>query len=288
MPLTPFHLGPALALALVLIWFVDLPALLLGSVAPDIEAAAAMMWFRDWPFPIHGFLHSFVGGTLLSLVLSAAIFPIRKHLETPLRFLKLDQKRSFPRIFAGALIGVYSHILLDAPLYTDIKPFWPLDLNPFLSEGMSRGFEIYGFCVTSLIVAFAIYLVILCLKLVLRHKYLNKRGVIILSFFICLALIIGGLTCWILVTSSTQKKPELSWYVERLEEEGYVIEGRPLTEVHVDNVLEVHWFSDFRGIARQKNVSYVYIDREIGALYFLSETGGGEREVFVFYYDRED
>lgn len=169
MPLTPFHLGPALVLALVLLQFVDLPALLLGSIAPDIEAAAAMMWFPDWPFPIHGFLHSFVGGTLLSIVLAVVIFPVRKYLEIPLRFLKLDQKRSFRRIFAGALIGVYSHILLDAPLYTDIKPFWPLDLNPLLSEGMVRGL-MYDFCMICFIVAFVIYVVILCLKPAIRAR----------------------------------------------------------------------------------------------------------------------
>ena len=171
MPLTPFHLGPALVLALVLLWFVDLPALLLGSIAPDIEAAAAVMWFRDWPFPVHGFLHSFVGGTLLSLVLAVVIFPVRKHLEIPLRFLKLDQKRSFPRIFAGALIGVYSHTLLDAPLYTDIKPFWPLNLNPLFSENMWRGFEMYGFCGISFIVAFGIYAIILCLKVAILRAH---------------------------------------------------------------------------------------------------------------------
>lgn len=177
MPLTPFHLGPALVLVIVLLWFVDLPALLLGSIVPDVEAAVAMMWFRDWPFPMHGFLHSFVGGTLLSLVLAVVIFPVRKHLEIPLRFLKLDQKRSFPRIFAGALIGVYSHILLDAPLYNDIKPFWPLDLNPLLSENMFRIREIYGFCRSCFIAAFVIYGIILCLKLaILRARSRSEFG----------------------------------------------------------------------------------------------------------------
>ncbi|NIR87405.1 hypothetical protein GWO13_07505 [Candidatus Bathyarchaeota archaeon] len=101
---------------------------------------------------------------------------MRKHLEIPLRFLKLDQKRSFPRIFAGALIGVYSHILLDAPLYTDIKPFWPLDLNPLYSETMPRGL-MYGICGTSFIVAFVIYGIILCLKLaILRARSRVKFG----------------------------------------------------------------------------------------------------------------
>lgn len=120
------------------------------------------------------------------------------------------------------------------------------------------------------------------------ETHLNKRGVIAFSLLICLALIIGGLVCWKLMTSWVWKKPELEWCIERLEDEGYIIEERPLTEFHVNSVLEVHWFSDFRGIAKQENVSYVYIDREMGALYFLSEPLGGGTEGNVFYYNRED
>jgi hypothetical protein len=117
---------------------------------------------------------------------------------------------------------------------------------------------------------------------------LNKRVVIILSLLVCLALIIGGLVCWKLMASWMWKKPELEWCVERLEDEGYIIEERPLTEFHVDGVAEVPWFSDFRSFARQENVSHVYIDREMGALYFLREPPGGGTEANVFYYNRED
>lgn len=56
----------------------------------------------------------------------------------------------------------------------------------------------------------------------------------------------------------------------------------------MDGVLEVYWFGDFPSIARQENVSHVYIDREMGALYFLSEPYWGGTEANVFYYDRED
>ena len=86
------------------------------------------------------------------------------------------------------------------------------------------------------------------------------------------------------MTSWTEKK--LERYIEMLEDEGYVIEERPLTEFHVDGVVEVHWFSDFRSFARQENVSHVYIDREMGTLYFLREPTGGGTEANVFYYKR--
>ena len=113
---------------------------------------------------------------------------------------------------------------------------------------------------------------------------MNKRMLIILSFsLICFVLIIGGLLYW---ASGQWAEKKLQGYIERLEDEGYIIEERPLTEFHVDGVVEVPWFSDFRSIARQKNVSYVYIDREIKALYFLSEPPGGGTEANVFYYKR--
>jgi len=111
---------------------------------------------------------------------------------------------------------------------------------------------------------------------------LNKRRLIILSFsLICLVLIIGGLLYW---KSEQWAEQRLQEYIERLEDEGYIIEERPLTEFHVDSIIEVHWSSDFRGIARQENVSYVYLNREMGALYFLREPPGGGTEANVFYY----
>jgi len=116
---------------------------------------------------------------------------------------------------------------------------------------------------------------------------LNKRVVIILSLVICIALIIGGFVFWKFM-ASWSSGPELEWCIERLEDEGYTIEERPLTELHVDDVVEVHWFSDFRGIARKENVSYIYIDQEIQALYFLSEPPGGGTEANVYYYYTKD
>jgi hypothetical protein len=45
-------------------------------------------------------------------------------------------------------------------MHDDIKPFWPLDLNPFVSGSSLRGLEIDVYCMTSFFLALAIYGVI--------------------------------------------------------------------------------------------------------------------------------
>lgn len=157
MPFTPFHLGPASILALALLRYVSLPALLLGSIAPDIQPLIIL--FFNLPSTLHGpILHSFIGATLLlAPPLTALTFILRKPINNILSPLKLNQTQTFPRILAGALIGIYSHILLDAYLYTDIQPFYPLTWNPLLSQSMFRYFEIYTICTISFILALTMY-----------------------------------------------------------------------------------------------------------------------------------
>lgn len=84
---------------------------------------------------------------------------------------------------------------------------------------------------------------------------------------------------WARGPSAEQK---LEKYVGRLEAEGYILEERPLAEFHVDSALELYWFSDFRGIARLANTTHIYIDRDIGALYFLQGQNAN-----VFYYTKD-
>ena len=156
MPFTPFHLGTASILALALLRWVSLPALLLGSIAPDIQPL--LMLLLDVPGGLHGpLLHSFIGATFLALPLTALVFKLRGPLDTILLLLKLKQKQTLPKILAGALVGTYSHIVLDSYLYPDIEPFSPNGWNPFFSRSTSRHFEIYTICAISFIIALAMY-----------------------------------------------------------------------------------------------------------------------------------
>ncbi|MEM2111240.1 MAG: hypothetical protein QXX08_05105 [Candidatus Bathyarchaeia archaeon] len=70
---------------------------------------------------------------------------------------KIDQKYSFKTIFLASLLGIYIHILLDSSMHWDIKPFYPLEVNPFLSRSILADLEIYMFCIWSFIGAGIIY-----------------------------------------------------------------------------------------------------------------------------------
>jgi hypothetical protein len=52
-------------------------------------------------------------------------------------------------------------MLLDAYLYTDMQPFYPLTQNPLLNPSMFSYFEIYFICTISFIIALAMYGIIL-------------------------------------------------------------------------------------------------------------------------------
>jgi membrane-bound metal-dependent hydrolase YbcI (DUF457 family) len=115
--------------------------------------------FFNLPGALHGPpLHTFIGSTLLlALPLTALVFILRKPIQTITSPLKLNQKPTIPTILAAALIGVYSHILLDAILYTDIQPFYPLTTNPLLSQNTNRYIEMYTACTITFVIALIMY-----------------------------------------------------------------------------------------------------------------------------------
>jgi len=155
MPLTPFHLGPALFLGLVFFSFLDFPTFLLANVIVDVEPM--LVFLLDLDYPLHGFFHSFLGGTLAALLLAFIMMKIRGAFSGWLRFFKLEQEYSLKSILAASLSGVYIHILLDSRMHVDIKPFYPLDLNPFLGRGILVGFEVYTICIWMAILGVIVY-----------------------------------------------------------------------------------------------------------------------------------
>ena len=145
MPLTPFHLGPALLLGLIFFSFLDFPTFLVANVIVDFKPILVM--FLDLNYPLHGFFHLFLGGTLVALLLAFVMNKIRGKFSTLLRFFKLEQKSSFRSILLASLSGVYVHILLDSRMHTDIRPFYPLDFNPFLSSSTLPRLWVHMLCV---------------------------------------------------------------------------------------------------------------------------------------------
>ncbi len=153
MPLTPFHLGPGLGAGMLFSKYFDIAALLAASVAVDIEPFFVLMLKLD--YPLHGFFHSFLGGTLIAVLVSAAIYSSRGRIKKIMDFFQIGQCSSFKKILWSSIFGVYLHILLDAPLYADIRPFYPFQSNPLY--GLFSAGQIYSFTGISFIIGVAAY-----------------------------------------------------------------------------------------------------------------------------------
>jgi len=157
MPLTPFHLGPGLLIGLLLLSWIDFPTFLVASVIVDVEPIVVLAFGLD--YPLHGFFHSFLGGTLVAFLLAAVMSKVRASLSPLLSFFKLEHKSSFKSILIASLSGIYIHILLDSRMHRDIRPFYPLDVNPLLNSSALPGLRVYILCFWCFIGAAVIYVI---------------------------------------------------------------------------------------------------------------------------------
>jgi len=168
MPFTPFHLGPALFFGLVLFAFIDFPTFLVANVIVDLEPFVVI--FLGLDYPLHGFFHSFIGGTIVAVILAFVMFRLSNITERVMKLFHLEQTASWRRIMVASLLGVYSHILLDTPLYPDIRPFYPFDVNPFFFSDVFIAIYVYMFCIFSLLTGIIIYIVKLAVQAIKKRR----------------------------------------------------------------------------------------------------------------------
>lgn len=155
MPFTPFHWGPSSWIGLFFFKVFDFPALLVASVAVDIEPFCVL--FLNLNYPLHGFFHSFLGGSILAILTAIILYLLKGKVEKIMATFKLAQDSSFKKILWTSFFGIYFHILLDSFLYADVKPFYPLGCNPFLE--FSSYPQIYLFCGLSFLIGILFYLI---------------------------------------------------------------------------------------------------------------------------------
>jgi membrane-bound metal-dependent hydrolase YbcI (DUF457 family) len=153
LPFTPYHWGPSSWIGLVLLRFLDLSTLLIASVIVDAEPFCVTVFRLN--YPLHGFLHSFLGGSMIAVLLSIVMYPLRDTFKKLMAAFKLAQDPSLKKILWTSFFGVYLHILLDSPLYGDIRPFYPIETNPFY--GLFSSQQVYLFCSSSFLVAILLY-----------------------------------------------------------------------------------------------------------------------------------
>ncbi len=152
MPITPVHMGPALAVKAVAPKRFSL--LVFGVTQVIIDSEAAFHIVRgDWP--IHDFLHTYLGATLVAALTVAVArldgygYAIRLWKRVVARtsgsLFRIEPRIPLSAAVSGALIGGYSHVLLDSVLYSDMRPFAPLSESNALLGVMSAS-QVYLLC----------------------------------------------------------------------------------------------------------------------------------------------
>ncbi|WP_185836490.1 metal-dependent hydrolase [Candidatus Korarchaeum cryptofilum] len=144
-----------------------LPTLLVASVAPDIEPFLVILLGLN--YPLHGYLHTFLAAIPYGVLIGYAMSLLERPLSPLYRSLLLEDRVSESSFLLAGVIGTLSHVLLDSPLYGDIRPFYPIEENPLYNPSL----PIHEFCVLTLLIGALMYLIILMRASI--HRASNSR-----------------------------------------------------------------------------------------------------------------
>ena len=132
MPFTPFHFGPGALVHSAAPKHISFLAFCGANVLVDVEPLYFMVTHQ---YPIHRFFHTYVGATVAAAIV-VAMYPLVR---------KLTPRLSVRAVALGAILGTYSHVLLDSLMHADMNPFAPFsDANPLLGAVFLN--TLHGFC----------------------------------------------------------------------------------------------------------------------------------------------
>lgn len=174
MPFTPFHFGPSGFIGLAFRKWIDLPVFVLANVAVDLEPGTVLLFSLD--YPAHGLCHTFVIGTGVGLVWAFCAYWGRGLIGLLMRLFGLGYETSLRKVIVSALLGVWFHILLDSFCWSDVRPFWPLQANPFLDLMETQA--VYQLCIFCFVPAVGLYV---CVVLSEYRKRVRARDARMLS-----------------------------------------------------------------------------------------------------------
>ena len=151
MPITPLHIGIPGIISHYFPRKVDIIGALIGAVIIDID----FFIFLLLDTPVHGFLHSFLGALIISIILIIVIIYFKDPMYKLKEWFKWDPESNIISISSGVLIGTYSHIIMDALIYEDMSPFYPLKRNILFIDDSMIIFIIYviSFFTTAIFIA---------------------------------------------------------------------------------------------------------------------------------------
>lgn len=145
MPFTPFHFGPGAALHALAPRRISFLAFCAANVVVDIEPLYYMLTHQ---YPLHRFFHTFVGVSV-AIALTVALFIGLQKVAAKIRFIpNLFGWKSLALlpVVIGAVLGGYTHIVLDGLMHGDIRPLAPFSsANPF--QGQVSLEALHWFCI---------------------------------------------------------------------------------------------------------------------------------------------
>jgi len=159
MPFTPFHFGPGLLIKAVIPIHFSFSVFALANAAMDVEPFYRML--RD-DTQLHGASHTLLGAGIIGV--GTALWgriAIRRAWRLYERW-NANAGRPFHitsrQAWLGAMLGTFSHVLLDAVMHADTHPFLPLtDANPWLDLSCTE--HVYLGCVLAGMVGMLLILV---------------------------------------------------------------------------------------------------------------------------------
>lgn len=128
MPFTPLHIGPSAAIALPLNKYLDVPVFLLVNIIIDIEPLLVMIF--GFNYPLHGFIHTFIFAALMGILTALVVYLLRPLFQWTMDLLHFPYTPNFYKMLAAGVLGASLHIFLDGIYHWDIRPFFPILLNP--------------------------------------------------------------------------------------------------------------------------------------------------------------
>jgi membrane-bound metal-dependent hydrolase YbcI (DUF457 family) len=156
MPFTPFHFGPHACVSLPLYRHIDVPIFISANIAIDLEPLIVMIYNFD--YPLHGYCHTLLIGSFVGFVFATAAFPLRHFIREGMSFIRLPYKPTYLKMLFSGILGAWLHILFDAVLYLDIRPFFPFQGNPLY--GILTHKDMYVLCLVCYAPALLLFLYI--------------------------------------------------------------------------------------------------------------------------------
>lgn len=162
MPFTPFHLGFGILLY-ALLSFLDPIALLLGTIIIDLEPIFHLLFDVG---QLHGVMHSLLGVIVFTGPVTLISWSTNKLLT---KYFKIDLRFKWYFSLISSVLGLISHILFDAGLYSEMMLLYPFTKN----TGYLFGYWDNRLAIITLSVMFGLGVIILAAKFLV--KYNKKR-----------------------------------------------------------------------------------------------------------------